>query len=151
MADFGDHTYVKIIILQLNIKRSQPFHVDFMISLHNLGDRESEKPKRFLCTGWLLEIIKVKVGSILRIFVFSGMAKVRSQSVHIDVFHFLWCISMIYQSLWRKLMWLCCLLNIICLKVSLLAKSQFLLKIPSNFNSHNWRMSHQNLKKISGI
>ena len=41
LADFGDHTYVKKIILQLNIKRSQSVHMDFMI-----GDRESEKPKR---------------------------------------------------------------------------------------------------------
>ena len=45
MADFSDHTYVKKI-LQLNIKRRQPVLIDFMIYLHNLGDREPEKRKR---------------------------------------------------------------------------------------------------------
>ena len=54
MVDFGDHTYVKKIILQLNIKRSQSVHMDFVICLYNLGDRESEKPKRPMCTSWLL-------------------------------------------------------------------------------------------------
>ena len=54
MADFGDHKYVKKIILQLNIKRSQSVHMGFMIYLYNLGDRESEKPKRHICTSWLL-------------------------------------------------------------------------------------------------
>ena len=43
----------KKITLQLNIKRSQPVHMDFMIYLHNLGDREPEKPKRPMCTSWL--------------------------------------------------------------------------------------------------
>ena len=47
-------------------------------------------------------------------------------------------------------MCLCWLLNIICVKVALLVKNRFLLKTPSNF-SHNLRMSHQNLKKNSGI
>ena len=75
MVDFGDHTYVKKIILQLNIKRSQSVHMDFEICLYNLGDRESEKLKRPMCTSW--------------IFAFSGVTKVRSQHVHIDVFHFL--------------------------------------------------------------
>ena len=54
MAGFCDDTYVKKIILQLNIKRNQPVHMDFMIYLHNLGDRESEKLKRPMCTSWLL-------------------------------------------------------------------------------------------------
>ena len=35
----------KKIILQINIKRSQSVY---------LGDRESEKPKRAICTRWLL-------------------------------------------------------------------------------------------------
>ena len=48
MADFGDKKYVKKIILQLNIKRSQSVHMDFMIYLLNLGDTESEKPKRHM-------------------------------------------------------------------------------------------------------
>ena len=51
MADFGDHTYIKKFILQLNIKRSQSAHMDFFICLYNLGDRESEKPKRLMCTS----------------------------------------------------------------------------------------------------
>ena len=63
--------------------------MDFMIYLYNLGDRESEKPKRPVCTSWLLEIIMVEVASNLRIFVFLGVATKRSQRVHIDVFHFL--------------------------------------------------------------
>ena len=54
IVDFGDHTFVKKIILLLNIKRSQSVHMDFMIYLYNLGDRESEKPKRPVCTSWLL-------------------------------------------------------------------------------------------------
>ena len=54
MTDFGDHTYIKKFILELNIKRKQPAHMDFKIYLHNLGDRESEKPKRPMCTSWLL-------------------------------------------------------------------------------------------------
>ena len=40
MADFGDHTYVKKIILQLNIKKSPSVHMDFMICLYNLGDSQ---------------------------------------------------------------------------------------------------------------
>ena len=37
MADFVDHTYIKKkIFFQLNIKRSQPFHMDFMICLHEV-------------------------------------------------------------------------------------------------------------------
>ena len=54
MVDFGDHTYVKKIILQLNIKRSQSVHMDFVICLNNLGDTGSEKSKRPMCTSWLL-------------------------------------------------------------------------------------------------
>ena len=42
----GDHKYIKKIILQLNIKRSQSAHMDFMIHLYNLGDRESKKTKK---------------------------------------------------------------------------------------------------------
>ena len=53
MLDFGDHAYIKKNILKLNIKRSQPVHLDFMIYFHNLGDRKLEKPKRSMCTGWL--------------------------------------------------------------------------------------------------
>ena len=49
MADLSGHTCIKKIFLQLNIKRSQPVHMDFMIYLHPLGDRESEKPERDLC------------------------------------------------------------------------------------------------------
>ena len=67
MADFGDHTYIKKNILQLNTKRSQSVHIDFMIYLHNLGDKESEKPKRPMCTSWHLYIITVKAGQISRI------------------------------------------------------------------------------------
>ena len=58
---------------------------------------------------------------------------------------------MIYQYLGRKLVCLCWLLNIICVKVALPAKNQFLLKIPLTLISHNLRTSHQNLKKNSGI
>ena len=54
MADFGDHTYVKKIILQLIIKRSLSVHMDFVICLYNLDDTESEKPKRPVCSSWLL-------------------------------------------------------------------------------------------------
>ena len=54
MVDFGDHKYVKKNILQLNINGSQSAHMDFMIYLYNLGDRESEKPRRPMCTSWLL-------------------------------------------------------------------------------------------------
>ena len=54
MVDSGDHKYVKKNILQLNINGSQSAHVDFIIYLYNLGDRESEKPKRPMCTSWLL-------------------------------------------------------------------------------------------------
>ena len=78
----------KKIILQLNIKRSQSVHMDFVICLYNLGDRESEKPKRPMCTSWLLNnYVQSRVN--FENFVFSGMAKVRSQHVHMDVFHFL--------------------------------------------------------------
>ena len=58
---------------------------------------------------------------------------------------------MIYQYLGRKLVFLCWLLNIICVKVALPVKNQFLLKIPLTLISHNLRMSHQNFKKNSGI
>ena len=75
-----------------------------MIYLHNLGDRVSEKPKRPVCTSRLLSIFMLKDGSILRIFGFFGVAKVRTQSVHIDAFHFLQSISMIYHYLGRELM-----------------------------------------------
>ena len=53
MVDFGDHMSKKNI-LQLNIKRSQSVHMDFEICFYNLGDRESEKLKRPMCTSWLL-------------------------------------------------------------------------------------------------
>ena len=53
MVDFGDHMSKKYI-LQLNIKRSQSVHMDFEICFYNLGDRESEKLKRPMCTSWLL-------------------------------------------------------------------------------------------------
>ena len=84
MANFGDHRYVKKKknILQPTIKRSQSVHMDFTIYLDNLGDRESEKLKRPMCTSWLLQIITVEVGSILNIFGFFGVVKVRSQCVH---------------------------------------------------------------------
>ena len=102
--------------------------MDFAICLYNLGDRESEKPKRPMCTSWLLNnYVQSRVN--FENFVFSGMAKVRSQHVHMDVLHFL-CISMIYQYLGRKLACLCWLLNIIFVKVVLPAKNQFLVKIP---------------------
>ena len=45
MADFGDNTYVKKFILQLNINRSQSVYMDFVICLYNLGDTESENQK----------------------------------------------------------------------------------------------------------
>ena len=54
MVDFGDQTYFKKNILQLNIRRSQPVHMDFVICLYNLGDRQSEKPERPMCTSWLI-------------------------------------------------------------------------------------------------
>ena len=54
MADYGEHIYIKKVILQLNITKSQSVHIDFMIYLHNLGDKESEKPKRPMSTSWLL-------------------------------------------------------------------------------------------------
>ena len=55
MVDFGDHIYIsKKFVLQLNIKRSQSVDIDFVIWLYNVGDRESEKPKRSMCTSWLL-------------------------------------------------------------------------------------------------
>ena len=50
MADYGEHIYIKKVILQLNIKKSQSVHINFMIYLHNLGDKESEKLKRPLST-----------------------------------------------------------------------------------------------------
>ena len=75
IADFGDHKNVKKNIVQLNSKRNQPVHMDFMIYWHNLGDRESEKPKIPMCTSWFLQTITVKVGSILRIFVFWARLK----------------------------------------------------------------------------
>ena len=76
----------------------------------------------------------------------------RSQHVHIDVFHFLWCISMIDQYLGRKLVWLCWLLNIIYVKIALPAiKINLYWKYPKTLIGHNLRMSHQNLKRISGI
>ena len=53
MVDFGDHMSKKNI-LQLNIKRSQSVHMDFEICFYNLGDRESEKLERPMCTSWLL-------------------------------------------------------------------------------------------------
>ena len=53
IVDFGGHTFVKKIILLLNIKRSQSVHMDFMIYLYNLGDKESEK-QRPMCTSLLL-------------------------------------------------------------------------------------------------
>ena len=118
------HTSKKLI-LQLNIKSTQPVHMDFMIYLHNLGDRMSEKPKRPVCTSRFISVFMVKDGSILRIFGFLGVAKVRSQRVHIDVFHFLQSISMIYQYLERELMCLCWLLIITyCAKVALPAKNR---------------------------
>ena len=43
------------------------------------------------------------------------------------------------------------LLNIICVKVALLAKINFYWKYPQTLISHNLRMSHQNFKKISGV
>ena len=45
MADFGDNTYLKKFILQLNIKRSKSAYMDFVICLYNLGERESENQK----------------------------------------------------------------------------------------------------------
>ena len=45
MADFDNDTYANKKFLQVNIKRSQSVHMDFMIYLHNLGDKESEKQK----------------------------------------------------------------------------------------------------------
>ena len=53
MADFGDHKYVEKFTLKFNIKRSQSDQIDVMIYLDNLGDKESEKPKRRMCTSWL--------------------------------------------------------------------------------------------------
>ena len=44
-------TYISNKFILLNIKRSQSVHMDFMIYLHNLGDKESEKPKRPMCTS----------------------------------------------------------------------------------------------------
>ena len=81
MADFGDHTYFKKIILQLNIKRSQSVHMDFVICLYNLRDRESEK------LASLNNYVQRRVN--FENFVLSGVAKVRSQHKYIDVFHFL--------------------------------------------------------------
>ena len=42
-------------------------------------------------------------------------------------------------------------MNIICVKVVIPAKNQFLLEIPSDLINHNLGTSHQNLKKNSGI
>ena len=86
VADFEDHTYVNIF-LQLNIKRSQPVHMNFMVYLHNVGDRESEKPKRAMCTACLNNYGQSGVN--FEKFLFFGMTEVRSQHVHIDIFHFL--------------------------------------------------------------
>ena len=83
--------------------------------------------------------------------VFSGMAKVRSQHVHIDVFHFLWRIFMIYQYLGRKLVCLCWLLNKFVSKLLFQPKINFCWKYPKTLISHNLRTSHQNLKKKLGI
>ena len=58
---------------------------------------------------------------------------------------------MIYQYLGRKLVCLCWLLNIICVKAALPAKNKFLQKVPSNLISHNLGKSHQNVKKNSKI
>ena len=44
----------KQLILQLNIKTSQPVQMDFMMYLHHLGDIEPEKPKIPMCTSWRL-------------------------------------------------------------------------------------------------
>ena len=66
MVDFGDHTYFKKKNLQVNIKSSQSVHMDFMIYLHNLSDKELEKQKRPTCATWLLYRITVKLGSVLK-------------------------------------------------------------------------------------
>ena len=54
MAEYGEHIFIKKVILQLNIKKSQSLHIDFIIYLHNLGNNESEKPERPMSTSWLL-------------------------------------------------------------------------------------------------
>ena len=54
IEDFCDHTYVKEIYFATNIKGNQSAHMDFMICLHNLGDKESQKPNRPMCSSWLL-------------------------------------------------------------------------------------------------
>ena len=54
MADFGDHVYFKKKILQLSVKRSEPVHMDFMIYLNNLGNKDSENPKKPMNNGWVL-------------------------------------------------------------------------------------------------
>ena len=54
MADFGDHVYFKKKILQLRVKRSEPVHMDFMIYLNNLGNKDSENPKKPMNNGWVL-------------------------------------------------------------------------------------------------
>ena len=56
MADFGDHVYFKKkkFFLQLSVKRSKPVHMDFMIYLNNLGNKDSENPKKSMSNGLLL-------------------------------------------------------------------------------------------------
>ena len=44
----------KKFTLKFNIKRGQSVHIDVMIYLDNLGDKELEKPKRRMSTSWLL-------------------------------------------------------------------------------------------------
>ena len=51
MPDFGDHVYFKKKILQLSVKRSEPVHMDFMIYLNNLGNKDSENPKKPMNNG----------------------------------------------------------------------------------------------------
>ena len=55
--------------------------MDFVICLYNLRDRESEK------LASLNNYVQRRVN--FENFVLSGVAKVRSQHKHIDVFHFL--------------------------------------------------------------
>ena len=64
--------------------------MDFMIYLHNLVDRESENQKD-ICA---LELPSLNNGQSWVnfenfFFFFLSVAKVRSQDVHIDYFHFL--------------------------------------------------------------
>ena len=136
--------------------------MDFMTYLHDLFTyfydlNDTVRKTQKVCVHYLASLNNFNENRVyLTIFFlgggrWGGLAKVRSKHVHMDIFHFLWCISMIYQYLGRKHVCLCWLLNIICVRVALPAKNQFFAKNNCNlWLVITWELVIK-IKKKSGI